>query len=305
MTATTATAVTRDHDTLADLVTFARLEWETRDVEPWADLIAELYRSGTLTLEQALWVLYLYNTYDHFGSAWTAFTRWPSPHEWAAAPDRDTAAELPIMQERRNLFGGRVLRRHASYVEHLAGEPQATWLSFALDGNADPARNWTRMLAYTRRVWGVGRQAAFEWTEFVAKVAGWPIDAPDGCLWESSGPRESLERLYGNTRPTRDWLEAAANECRAMIHDAGVPLPWVDFETVICDFNVMRKGRYYVGKHLAALAEEIADAPPADRPHLDAAWAAVVPAPWCDIAPGINKARHTVYRDTGRMTDLP
>jgi hypothetical protein len=301
---THAELLSQDTATLVDLATFADLEWTTRDVEPWADLIRELYASKTLSLEQALWVLYLYNAYDDFGSAWTAFTRWESPRAWASAPDRDDAADLPIMQERRNLLGGRMLYRHASYAHHLAGETQVSWLSDALDFGVSWERNWTRMLAYTRQVWGVGRQASFEWTEFIAKVARWPLAAPDACLWESSGPRESLERLYRNDHPDRDWLELAAHACLSFLNTTGVPLTWVDFETVICDFNVMRKGRYYVGKHLAALSAEIDSAPAEDRPALRTAWRAVIPAPWSDIPPGVDKSLHDHYRRTGQVLAL-
>lgn len=294
--------MTRDEATLSDLARFAHLEWISRDVEPWADLIAHLYASGTLDEEQALWVLYLYNAYDDFGSAWTAFARWPSPRAWLSASDRDDAADLPIMTERRNLYAGKMLLRHASYVGLVAGGTQAEWLRSALDG-PDRERNWNRMLTFTRQVWGVGRQASFEWTEFVAKVTGWPLDAPDGCLWESSGPRESLQRLYGNPTPTRQWLERSAELCRAELHAAGVPLKWVDFETVICDFNVMRKGRYYVGQHLAALRAEIDAAPADDRPTLKAAWHAVIPAPWAGIGPGVDKSLRSAYKRTGAILD--
>lgn len=294
-----------DWSTLDDLTRFALLEWTSRDVEPWADLITELYVSGVLDREQALWVLYLYNTHDDFGAAWTAFTRWPSPRAWACAPDADDAAGLPIMQERRNLFGGRILKRHASYVALLAGDTQAAWLRRAVAPHLTAEQNWNRMLLHTRKVWGVGRQASFEWTEFIAKVLSWPLDAPDACLWESSGPRESLQRLYGNDRPDRAWLEGAAAECRDHLAKAGVPLPWVDFETIICDFNVMRKGRYYVGQHLAALRDELDHAPADDRAVLNTAWHAVVPEPWDGIAPGVNKEHRGVYARTGRILHDP
>ncbi|MFD7157946.1 hypothetical protein ACFV9C_25315 [Kribbella sp. NPDC059898] len=292
----------RDEATLSDLATFAHLEWVSRDVEPWADLITELHRSGALDTEAALWVLYLYNAYDDFGSAWTAYARWPTPRAWATAPDRTDAADLPIMTERRNLYAGKMLLRHASYTRYVGTGTQAEWLSSALDG-PDRERNWNRMLAFTRQVWGVGRQASFEWTEFISKVLDWPLDAPDGCLWESSGPRESLQRLYGNPTPTRGWLEHHAEVCRAELYAAGVELKWVDFETVICDFNVMRKGRYYVGQHLAALRAEILSAPADDRPTLEAAWNVAIPAPWSGIAPGVDKALRGAYRRTGAILD--
>jgi hypothetical protein len=286
---------------LSDLVAFARYEQESHDLEPWAELIAHLHLTGELSREEALWVLWLYNAYDDFGSAWTAFGLWPSPTAWARdTPERQmVAAGLPIMRERRNLFGGRMLKRYASYVDLLAGDSQWAWLSRSIRHH-DPFGNWNRMLAQTRQVWGVGRQASFEWTEFVSKVdvtGRQTLAAPDACLWESSGPRKSLQRIYNNPSPDRAWLERAAHECRAMLTDSGVRLAWVDFETVICDFNVMRDGRYYPGRHLAALRAEVADVP-----KLTAAYNAIIPEPWrSGIAAGIDPNLMPVYARTGRI----
>lgn len=291
-----------DERGLADLVAFARVEVQTADVEPWALMISTLHTSGDLTRDEALWVVKLYNSYDDFGSAWSAFRRWPSPTSWERAPDREQAADYPIMPERRNLFGGRILRHFASYVAHLEGETQESWLARSWT-SPSPADNWHATLGHLRQVWGVGRLAAFEWAEFVSKVLpDAPLDAPDGCLWESSGPRESLERLYGLGDPSHRDLEAAAHAARDHLEREGVPLRWVDFETIVCDFNVMRKGRYYPGRHLAALRAEIDTAPGEDREVLNRAWRSIVPEPWVEITPGIDKALMPVYRNTGRIT---
>jgi Alpha-glutamyl/putrescinyl thymine pyrophosphorylase clade 2 len=292
-----------DRRILADLVTFARIEQESHDLEPWAELINAL----DLPRERKLWVLWLYNAYDNFGSAWSAYQRWPSPQAWAEENTvrQGYAATLQIERERRNLFGGRMLKRYQSYVDELAGDSQVAWLSGAVSGRrydtpGERAKNWDQMLAQTRRVWGVGRQASFEWTEFLAKCDpffGERMDAGDACLWESSGPRKCLERIYGNSVPTREWLEWKARECRRHLFDQGVALKWVDFETVICDFNVMRDGRYYPGRHLAALAEEVAGVPT-----LQAAYKQIIPEPWrSGIKPGIDKSLCAVYAQTGRI----
>jgi hypothetical protein len=297
--------MTVDRRVLADLVTFARIEQESHDLEPWAELIAELRQSGVLSREQALWVLWLYNAYDNFGSAWAAYEAFPSPQAWAAADPHHQrwVASLQIERERRNLLGGRMVKRWQSYVDLLAGDSQWGWLSgvvLPVNHQSHRVENWDAMLAHTRQVWGVGRQASFEWTEFLAKVDpffGLGMDAGDACLWESSGPRKCLERIYGVQNPSRAQLEWMASECRDYLASKGVPLAWVDFETVICDFNVMRDGRYYPGRHLAALAEEVAGVPV-----LEAAYAAIIPEPWrSGIRPGIDKTLAAVYARTGRI----
>lgn len=282
---------------LSDLVSFARAELDLNDIEPWADLLARLRSVGELDVEQAAWLVALYNSYDDLGSAWQVFNRWPSPAAWAAAPDRDDARQYPCTQERRGLRGGKVVKRHESYVEQLGGMTQMDWLSKPLTGDAEA--DFAALTTHLRSVWGVGRQSAFEWAEFAGKALDVPVRAADAQLWGSEGPRRSLQRLYGNPDPTVDWLNDRAAECRRMLAAHDARLSWEDFETVICDFNVMRDGRYYPGRHLAALREEIDTLPPPARSVVLGEFQRMTP--WGDVPPGIDKRLLGVYRDTGRI----
>jgi Alpha-glutamyl/putrescinyl thymine pyrophosphorylase clade 2 len=284
---------------LDDLVAFARIEVESGDLEPWAALLATLH-ADTLDVEQALWAVKLYNAFDDFGSAWNVFDRWPGPYTWRSAADRATAAAWPCTQERRGLRGGRVIRHLDSYTDHLGGDPQSAFVRVVLRG--DPEADFARLQPYLRRVWGVGRQTAFEWAEFLGKVTDLPVTAGHAFLWESEGPRRSLQRLYGCDRPTPGWLDDRAVECREMLAAAGVVLAWEDLETVLCDFNVMRDGRYYVGKHLASLRAEIDTiANRAARDVVLDAWWRTIPMPWAAVAPGIDRDALIRYRDEGRL----
>jgi hypothetical protein len=114
-----------------------------------------------------------------------------------------------------------------------------------------------------------------------------------------------LQRLYGNPNPTSDWLDARAHECKQFLQAEGIDTAWVDFETLICDFNVMRDGRYYPGRHLAAAREEIESLPEPWRSDLQRGWKAVVPERWRDIEPGIDANKMSVYRDEGVIIDTP
>lgn len=299
-------AVNADLDRLDDLVEFARLEVEANDLEPWALMIGGLLAAGHVTDDEAHWLVQLYNSFDSLESAWGVFRRWPDPYRWALAPDADDAANYPCTQERRNLRGGKVLRRLDSYVSLLAGGSQREWLRAPVTGT-DPHRDFLAVMAHTRRVWGVGRQSAFEWAEFGQKALGLPIEAPDAQLWESEGPRRSIQRLYGGDHAvTAAWLHTNAVHAKAYLAERGVDMPWEDFETVICDFNVMRDGRYYPGRHLAALREEIAAIPdPADRDLLGGVFDSIIPDPWRRIAPGIDPELMPVYRDTGTIIAEP
>lgn len=288
---------------LRDLVTFARIEVASGDIEPWAEVI----RAVELPREQKIWLATLYNTHDDLHSAWSSMRLWPTPHHWGRAENRHKAAAFNCTQERRNLRGGRVLQRHASYVSALGLHSEEQWMRRALDPGISPGGNFRCLTEQMRTIWGVGRQSAFEWAEFMGKVARMPVDAADGQLWESSGPRRSLEDLFQLTDPSPAQLDDAAHIARDYLAGEGVDLRWVDFETVICDFLVMRRGRYYPGRHLAALSDEIATLPEAeDRERLWAAWHTVIPYPWCEMPPGgIDDAKLAVYRATGRILDAP
>lgn len=285
---------------LDDLAAFAAIEVQSHDLEPWAELIGALLRDGTLDREETHWLVKGYNAYDALSSAWKLVSRWSGPMEWLEAPDRDDARQWPCTNERRNLRAGKVLIHLESYAAHLGGLTQDAWVSGGLAPEApDP---WGALTGYLRSVWGVGRQTAFEWAEFLAKCLGVPVVAADAQLWESEGPRRALQRIYGNPKPSQSWLDERALECKEGLAERGVDLPWEDFETVICDFNVMRDGRYYPGRHLAALREEIDEVPAEDREPLERAWRSFVPEGWADIAPGIDKSLLPVYRNTGKIT---
>jgi Alpha-glutamyl/putrescinyl thymine pyrophosphorylase clade 2 len=296
----------KDERRLADLITFARAEVDSGDIEPWAEVIAAMTRvdivgAARLDREQVLWLTSLYNTTDDLLSSLTIAAAAPSPQAWAAAGPavRAAAAAVRLSQERRNLYGGRILRRLDSYAAHLAGQPQYAWVSDAIVTD-DRHANFPILMGWLRRVWGVGRLSAFEWAEFLHKVDRVPVETTDGCLWESSGPRQSLERIYGPA-PSEQWLAERAHETRQVLADAGISLSWWDFETVICDFNVMTKGRYYPGKHLAMISAEIAALPERWRGAYTAAYRAVIPDGWRDIAPGVDRHLCREYVTTGRV----
>lgn len=301
--ATGRTVGTPDKRLREDLLKFARLEVVTRDLEPWALLLRAVADELDLDEESILWLVKLYNAYDSFASAWKVYRRWPLPKVWASAPDREDCARYECTQERRNLRGGKVIKHFQSYCDQLRDCSQKDWLRGDL--LSETPADYSELMKLVGNVWGVGRQTAFEWVEFLAKVARFPISAPQAWLWESEGPRRSLQSLYGNKTPTRKELDDYAKDLKGFLAEKGLDLPWEDFETVICDFHVMTKGRYYVGRHLAALRGEIEELPPEDKEFLLPLFSQIPPEPWGRISPGIDKAHMPVYRDKGRIGDLP
>jgi len=294
-----------DQRALDDLTDFARIERASRDIEPWAEVL--MVAGQQMTPEEHAWLVKLYNAYDDLGSAAQMLELWPNPNSWLLGGDRRIAGQLPIGGERRNLRGPVNMIKHLnSYANAVSGWRQAEWLREGFPGAADPSSRFDALMAYMRRyIWGTGRLAAFEWAEFAGKSLGLPVKAGNGCLWESSGPRESLERIYNGGERASDpqQLDLWAYRVHLHLNAHGVPLDWWDLETVICDFNVMRKGRYYPGKHIAMIREEI-DGLPADMETaktLDWALSMVLPEPWISVKPGADKALEHAYADTGHI----
>ncbi len=295
----------KDDQALADLAEFGRLSVQAADIEPWAAIIAAMTRrevagAAALSREAALWMLTLYNTTDDLLSALTIASVAPTPAAWRRVGEdgRARVAGVKVGRERRNLYAGKILRRMDDYVFRLGTQDQARWFAEATPyvvalNNFEPA------MRHLMRVWGVGRLAAFEWVEFLHKIDGLRVETGDAALWESSGPRESLERIYGRSATDRCQLTDWAWETKMHLAAQGVALTWWDFETLICDFNVMRKGRYYPGKHLAMLSEEVADLPEVWRVPWQAAYNAVVPEPWRSVPPGPVRELERHYMISG------
>lgn len=262
---------TVDSRLLEDLWRFADIEAAIGDVEPWAAVLRDMLDRHVMDHEEAAWAVKLYNAFDDFSSAFMLMGAWPDPRTWLKGHRacKLESAKLPCGSERRNLRAskvpGELMMRHLdSYATALAGQTQMRWLREGIPpltvAAAGKGVSFDGLMSYLRRsVWGTGRQAAFEWAEFAGKVLGLPVSAGHGCLWESSGPRDSLERIFngGERAASQAQLDQWACYARDYLAERGTPLEWWDFETVICDFGVMRKGRYYPGKHIAMMQEEI------------------------------------------------
>ena len=293
-----------DFDMLDDFVIFARAEVAANDVEPWAAMFKVVYEEKLLPSEEAIWLTTLYNTYDRVDSALGVHNRWPTPHHWAADDERWEACNFPCAQERRNLHGGKVIRRHQGYADLLGDLPQLEWMYQGLASpTASEGDNFRALTKHMLQIWGVGRQAAFEWAEFAGKCFSLPVDAADGQLYDSSGPRSSIEAMFnGGEKMTAPALDKAADWLRGHLAGQGVNVPFVDLETLVCDFKVMRHGGYFVGRHITALKGEIEG-----NELLMYAFNKVIPEPWAAIPGGLDMdpGLRGFYKRTGIILTSP
>lgn len=296
-----------NHELLKDFLIFAQAEINANDIEPWAAMFRVAYlEASSSEQEDVWWLATLYNTHDRVDSALRHYQRWPSPRVWDRDPNKADAAShelYPRATERRNLHGTAVLKRHQGYADAVAPyESPLVWLCSELEYDS-PGEDFRRLTAQMRMIWGVGRQAAFEWAEFAGKVVGLPVDAADGQLYDSSGPRQSIELMYNaGAKMTEQQLNEAAEDLQARLSLEGMEVSFVDLETLVCDFKVMCNGGYFVGRHLTALKGEIQG-----NLLLESAFEKVVPPDWRAVPPGLDmdpKLRGH-YKRTGEIFKGP
>jgi hypothetical protein len=209
--------------------------------------------------DSRLWGVFLYLAYYNLASGLVAFTRYGHPH---------TLEELPVMPtgiERRGFRGAglgqrRLLRHAEGYIWATSVRGQQAWTQhgFDLAPGGDLIHNFRTFFHRAEGAYMNGRWAAFKWCELLKEVLYYPLAAPDMCLELCSGPKEGLCWLYGlSDRTPVALLNMVATDLRARLAERGVVLSWEQLETVLCDFNSMRKGHYYVGHDIDLMYEQI------------------------------------------------
>jgi len=267
----------------------------SRDIDPVYPVLRAVYDDLDLpTNERHLFTLAYLATYN-LASAY---------HLWA---DPTSTRKLPIGIERRGLRTEGAARRYVERAFTLMsgrGWDVERWIT--MDFTDDPYQNFRRFFYAAQLIDGNGRWAAFKWAELLKTVHDLPIAAPDLCLRECSGPKDGLRRLYG-APPDTDIavLEGWAQELK---WDA--PWSWEELETVLCNFDSMAKGRYYVGhdidemQHVITEAAEHGTLDGDQAAHLWEARARALPEAYLGEVHGwygVQRDRKTAYRDRGEI----
>jgi len=283
----------------ADLVVFARYHVATGDIDPAYPVLRNLMDRWALTTEERLWLLTLHLAYYQIGSAMTAF-------EWTAGrPARrypDAMRRLPCNTERRGLRGGKVV----DYLDVSGqitgyGTQERYWLAGLPD---EPERAFDVAWARAQAIPYNGRWAAFKWIDLLMHTMDAPIVMPDMRLEQCTGPREGLAWLYGIDDDATDSLTMAGEDVRGRLARKGQALPWDQVETVLCDWNSLRKGRYYVGNDIDSQLHDLETAGGIPNCYDDAMHARRESFPDAYLGErhgwtGPDRERKRVYRDTG------
>lgn len=208
---------------------FCRLQLVTGDYDAHIPLLKLLTRSRGLSPEESIWIGFLYMAYYSEGSAWVAFNR-PGVRRRANPPP----ADLPITTQRRNLYGGRIVRH---FTDLYAVKPSlAGWLA--------ECSSWSALLGHLQTLYGNGRWASYTTGELLTHLGGPQVEPSTFEIMDSSGPKQGLVAL--GLPPTED----GARTVRAALSAAGLNLQMSVLESLLCDWAGMNKGTFYAGRNI-------------------------------------------------------
>lgn len=269
---------------------FYRFQCELNDHDPHVAVFSHLADTFNLSTEERIWMSVLFMAYYQDGSAWAAFSS-EGVRDRKVLPPGD----LIISKQRRNLFGGRILKHFQSVYEIKSLKD---WLT---------VKDWAGLISNLKTVYGNGRWASYTTAEMVQSVAKLPVEPDTYDIFDSSGPKQGLEFLRLKA------TEGSAERVRSLIEDKyGEAVSPQVLESALCNWSRINKPRsgFYAGQNLdrqqARLLATQKQLPSAD---LSAVWQArrkVLPNyalgelnGW----DGVDKARKQHYLHTGEILD--
>lgn len=250
--------------TFRKFAAFGREHLKSEDIDPVYPVLKWIQRD--LSLEEAMWSTFLYVAWYNLPSGLEVFSHWPTPDrgilEWLET------VRYPTGVERRNLRGGRVYAHIKSYLDTM--EDYSTQYAFwfkdvphrrpkTLEERQD---NWRQVNENIRELFGNGRWAAYKMCEVFVRVNGLSIiEAPDMGNAHSSGPRHGLARFYGEVEGEHSdaiqLLDAMGEDLQYRVSRAiGEHVDIEHLETMLCDWNSVAKGKYYVGHDIDQMLEQ-------------------------------------------------
>lgn len=268
-----------------DFTRFVGMQLATGDYDAHIPFLTALARTQGLTPDESLWLGLLYMGYYTEGSMWLAFTT-----PGVRRQQRPPPANLPITTQRRNLYGGRIVRHFADLYRV---RPFTRWLA--------DRRTWADLLLAVGSLWGNGRWASYTTSELLTHLGGPRVEPTSYEVVNSSGPRKGLGAL--GLPPS----EASAEQVRQHIALTHGEVPMSVLESLLCDWAGMSKGTFYAGRNIDRQQGRILQAEAHCGRRLDVLWRVrreVFPAEtlgedngW----QGIDANRLKSYRDTGAV----
>jgi hypothetical protein len=245
-----------------DFIYFSQRQYDCLDYDPFHPTLHHLQKG--MSIEAALWSSTLYMAWYNIGSSHVAFSNCDPlkmPPDWCF--------QLPVGVQRRNLRGGQIRTHLEDFIckARKAGSIKKH-LTARFFGNVGD--DWGCLKANVQSVWGNGRWSTYTTSELYQKVNRLPVLPNEIGNDGSTGPRTGLCYMYGLWPPggkkVVPILDRLANQffwqARDYIRTSIPYLPRGHYdlgmvESQLCDFNSLRKGRYYIGRDIDRDQERI------------------------------------------------
>ncbi len=269
----------------------------SRDLDPVYPVYRALADDLGMGRADRIRLVLLHVAYYHIGSALAAFSATNGLRDVGSAP-----LALPCGTERRGHRSPAALSAHLNSISRMADEI-GEWC------RAAESVGWGVLIEWLSMINGNGRWAAYKTAEMFQHVLPLWIEAPDMGHAHSSGPRKGLALLYRDL-PKGDGAGVVRHLDR-LSGEVVNALRWPDHrvtlseaETSLCDFHSLVGGRYYVGHDIDKMQEQLTAVPSGLSSLAFSARSASLPHPYLGELhgrTGVDRARRTVYRDTGKI----
>lgn len=257
------------------------------DCDPAYALLAHVAEGMGLTVEQRLWLAWLYATCYNPATAFYMFTANP---DYAASRGRfptwwrEHGHECTFSTDRRRAKP-HMLAMFESYAKAMGPNQGRRWSTFWQPAPAALYKTIAHRNAYrwsNRHLLQFGRFTLFLYLEAVQRLTGWPME-PDGIdLRHAESCRKGLCYAIGTDHlATRDAAEPSAEAYERLQHELGwlleearlyspdVHTTYWNLETSLCGYKKLHWGTRYLGYYIDRAQAEIRQA---EQTVPDAPW---------------------------------
>lgn len=238
---------------LLDFFIFSKKEIQCLDFDHFQPIFYEITKNENL--ERALWGSFLYMAYYNEAAAYLVFT----DTKTLTIP-KEKYLYLPIGKMRRNLRGGKIVHHISSFIEQVKHHGSIfKFITHGFTGNQE--KDFQIAFENLHSIWGNGRWASFTTTELFQKINHINIIPKNIMNAGSTGPLFGLKTLMGANierninklnNLTDQLFNKVAKHLDPKIYYLQNPNQFDHgmFESLLCNFNSLMKGDYYIGRDI-------------------------------------------------------
>lgn len=233
---------------LENFAKFGRALVLSGDIDPQFLILRRLYAKLGLDQNTSIWFTCLYLLYYHLGSAIQAWKQYPKPD---VIRKKNWNRELIYFKQRRCFRGNEYARNQINTIVKVSDGDLASWIDNLVDDGGEDG--WARLREAASEIPYHGPWSSYKLCDMIKFVHQYPITAPDiGTKpGATAGPIAGLNTLTGlgwdkcadDSQLHRDLLQ--------MVIDLDAPVNGLDqLESILCDWQSLTNGRYYLGKDI-------------------------------------------------------